>query len=161
VPVLTIRPDDSIRHPYRNVLVPTDGSASATAALDLAAAIETEPDATLHLLSVIEVAPPGLDVHAEMHGDQLEAQAKEILEDATATAEAAGVESISDSIEIDSSIERAILSHVETNDIDLVVMGTRGRSGLDRYLLGSVAEKVVRTAPVPVLTVPDPDAGSS
>jgi len=39
------------------------------------------------------------------------------------------------------------------NDVDLVVMGTRGKTGFERYLLGSVAEKVVRVSPVPVVTV--------
>jgi len=45
---------------------------------------------------------------------------------------------------------RGIHSYVEEHDIDLVVMGTHGRSGIERYLLGSVAEKTVRTSPVPV-----------
>jgi nucleotide-binding universal stress UspA family protein len=143
------------------VLVPTDGSAAASAAVDLAAAIGNEADATLHLLSVVEVTPPGLNVRAEMHGEKLEARAREIIETARRTAEAAGIESISDSIEIDSSVDRAIRSHVEANDIDLVVLGTRGRTGLDRYLLGSVAETIVRTAPVPVLTVPAPESNAS
>ncbi|WP_394351132.1 universal stress protein [Halorubrum sp. CBA1125] len=44
-------------------------------------------------------------------------------------------------------------SYVDANDIDLIVMGTHGRSGLERYLLGSVTEKVVRTSALPVLTV--------
>jgi nucleotide-binding universal stress UspA family protein len=161
VPVLAIRPDDSVEYPYQDVLVPTDGSSAATAAIDRAAAIGNEADATLHLLSVVEVTPPGLDVHAEMHGDQLEARARELIQEATTSAEAAGVESISSSIELDSSVDRAIRSNAETNDIDLVVMGTHGRSGLDRYLLGSVTEKTVRTTPVPVLTVPDPDSDSA
>jgi nucleotide-binding universal stress UspA family protein len=46
-----------------------------------------------------------------------------------------------------------ILSLVAEGDADVVVMGTHGRSGLDRYLLGSVTERVVRQSPVPVLTV--------
>jgi nucleotide-binding universal stress UspA family protein len=46
-----------------------------------------------------------------------------------------------------------ILDYAETEDIDLIVMGTHSRTGLDRYLLGSVTEKVVRTADVPVVTV--------
>jgi nucleotide-binding universal stress UspA family protein len=46
-----------------------------------------------------------------------------------------------------------ILDYTDEHDIDLVVMGTHGRTGLDRYLLGSVTEKVVRTSDVPVLTV--------
>lgn len=47
----------------------------------------------------------------------------------------------------------AIIAYAVENDIDLIVMGTRGKTGFERYLLGSVAEKVVRTSPSPVLTV--------
>ena len=46
-----------------------------------------------------------------------------------------------------------ILEFVAEHDIDMVVMGTHGRTGLDRALMGSVAERVVRRSPVPVLTV--------
>lgn len=49
-----------------------------------------------------------------------------------------------------------IRSYVEEHDVDLVVMGTHGRSGIERYRLGSVAEKTVRTSPVPVMTVRRP-----
>lgn len=51
-----------------------------------------------------------------------------------------------------------IRSYVESTGVDLVVVGTHGRSGIERYLLGSVAEKLVRTAPVPVMTVRIPAA---
>ena len=54
---------------------------------------------------------------------------------------------------------RAILAAIDEADADLVVVGTHGRTGIDRYLLGSVAEKLVRTAPVPVRTVRAPEAG--
>jgi nucleotide-binding universal stress UspA family protein len=47
----------------------------------------------------------------------------------------------------------AILDYAEEHGVDLVVMGTHGRRGFDRFLLGSVTEKVVRTASVPVMTV--------
>jgi nucleotide-binding universal stress UspA family protein len=46
-----------------------------------------------------------------------------------------------------------ILDYVEDERMDMVVMGTHGRTGLDHYLIGSVAEKVVRRSPVPVVTV--------
>ncbi|MFB6217087.1 MAG: universal stress protein, partial [Candidatus Aenigmatarchaeota archaeon] len=47
-----------------------------------------------------------------------------------------------------------IKRYVEDNDIDLITMGSHGRSGLDRLLIGSVAEKVIRTTDIPVMTVP-------
>lgn len=50
-----------------------------------------------------------------------------------------------------------IRSYVVEHDIDLVVVGTHGRSGIERYLLGSVIEKTVRTSPVPAMTVRQPE----
>ncbi len=51
-------------------------------------------------------------------------------------------------------IESAILDYAKENAADLIVMGTHGRSGVPHFLVGSVAERVVRVAPCPVLTVP-------
>ena len=50
---------------------------------------------------------------------------------------------------------RDIVNHAAANDIDLIVMGTHGRGSIQHLLMGSVAERVVRTAPCPVLTVRD------
>jgi nucleotide-binding universal stress UspA family protein len=52
---------------------------------------------------------------------------------------------------------RAILSYSEKHDIDMIVMGTHGRTGVERYLIGSVTETVVRNADVPVCCVPMDD----
>lgn len=60
----------------------------------------------------------------------------------------------------DGEAEEQITGLIETRDIDLVVMGTHGRSGVDRMLLGSVAESVIRNSPVPVLAV-TPDAAAT
>ena len=67
-------------------------------------------------------------------------------------AEDDGVETIEGMVS-QGSPHRAILDYIEDQDIDLVVMGTHGRTGLDRYLLGSVTEKVVRLSDAPVMTV--------
>jgi nucleotide-binding universal stress UspA family protein len=50
-----------------------------------------------------------------------------------------------------------VLERLERGDIDLVVMGTHGRSGLSRWVMGSTAEKVLRSSPCPVLTVRTPE----
>jgi nucleotide-binding universal stress UspA family protein len=155
-PVLTLRPDDGVgRYPYEDVLVPTDGSDPATAALDHAFAAATATGATLHVLSVVDVASLGADVHSQVQIDSLEADAQRIVESATDAATEAGVESVSGGVEVGTSVHRAILSYVDDHDVDLVAMGTHGRSGLDRLLLGSVTEKIVRSSPAPVLAVPD------
>jgi nucleotide-binding universal stress UspA family protein len=159
VPVLTIRPDEErLSYPYRNVLVPTDGSDCADAALDAGIEVATATDADLHVLSVVDVTSLGVDVRAEFQVDVLEESANEIVTEAAETASAGGVEAVSGVVEFGSSIGRAIVEYAEEHDVDLVVVGTHGRTGLDRYLLGSVAEKLIRTAPVPVLTVRAPDA---
>ncbi len=71
-------------------------------------------------------------------------------------AAAAGVETVRESVGRDVSIHHGILAYIDEHDVDLVVMGTHGHTGFDRYMLGSVAEKLVRTSPVPVVTVREP-----
>jgi len=154
VPVLTLHPDgDGVRHPYRNVLVPTDGSDPAGAALDLAVDLSVAADAGLHLLSVVDVASLGIDVRANIAVESLEESAADVVDEATETASEAGVTPAATAIELGTSVARVVRSYVDDNDVDLVVVGTHGRTGFDRYVLGSVTEKLVRTAPVPVLTV--------
>jgi nucleotide-binding universal stress UspA family protein len=154
VPVLTIRPVDgaTVRYPYRNVLVPTDGSDPATAALRVGVDLATVAGAPLHLLSVVETAGLGLDAGADLVAS-LEASADELLDAAAADATDAGADVAARRVAVDAAVPRAVRAYAEGNDVDLVVVGTHGRTGVDRYLLGSVAERLVRTAPVPVLTV--------
>ncbi len=154
VPVLTIRPDEvELAAPYRSYLVPTDGSESATAALDLGASLAVHDDAALHLLSVVEYPALAADGRVDVELDMLEDSAEEILDDAVASVEDRGIERIARAIEYGSAVHEAILDYVDDHEIDVIVIGTEGLSGLDRYLLGSVAESVIRTAPVPVLAV--------
>ncbi|KDS92124.1 universal stress protein UspA [Halorubrum saccharovorum] len=154
VPVLSIGPDgETARYPYRNVLVPTDGSERADDALDRALTLADRAGATIHLLSVVDVGSVGIEGYAGV--DALVEGTEETVAEAAATAEKAGVET-AEAVEVGSSAARGIEAYVDENDIDLVVMGTQGRTGVERYLLGSVAERTVRTSPVPVLTVPDP-----
>jgi nucleotide-binding universal stress UspA family protein len=156
VPVCTLRPDgESFRYPYQNVLVATDGSECANAALDRAIDIAKKTGATLHVLSVVERSAG--DVHPEAQGDSLEAEATRVLEEATAAAEDASVESVIGNIEAGVAVHRTIQSYIADHDIDLVAIGARGRTGMERYLLGSVTEKTIRTASIPVLAVPDPN----
>jgi nucleotide-binding universal stress UspA family protein len=158
VPVLTIQPDDdgTIDYPYRTVLVPTDGSECANQALALGTDVAKTHEAALHLLSVVAVTSLGVDVRSEIRTTALEERATELIEDAEAFATNAGVDSVSTTVGYGSSIHRAILSYIDDHDIDLVVVGTHGRTGFDRYVLGSVTEYLVRTSPIPVLTVREP-----
>jgi len=155
VPVLSIRmrPDETFSFPYETVLVPTDGSDAATNAADHALSLAASLDATAHVLSVSGTASPGLDVRSTTVSAESERAATEAVERVVSMAEDRGVATVGH-VERGSPVEE-ILGCIDANDVHLVGMGTTGRRGTDRILLGSVAEKTVRSAPVPVLTVAD------
>lgn len=154
VPVLTLDPDDlaDVQYPYRNILVPTDGSESADAALQAGIDTAAIHDTTVHVFSVVDTASLGVDVYSTAQVDMLEEQATEEVARGGKLAEDASVEAV-EAVEHSATIHRSICEYAEDNGVDLIVMGTRGRTGVERYLLGSVAEKTVRTAGVPVMTV--------
>lgn len=158
VPVLTISPDSgaTATYPYRDVLVPTDGSDCANQALAIGVDVADAADAALHLLSVIDVMAIGVDVRTDILIENLEESATKLLDEAEAFAKDAGVEVTTTTVQYGPSIHKAILAYIEEHDIDLVVVGTHGRTGFDRYVLGSVTEYLVRTSPIPVLTVREP-----
>jgi nucleotide-binding universal stress UspA family protein len=89
--------------------------------------------------------------------ESLEAEGDRAVEDVASRCAAADVET--ETAVVVGTVHRAIEKHIEDNDIDLVVMGTHGRKGIERFLLGSVTERTVRTSPVPVLTVSIEDDG--
>ena len=137
---------------YHDVLFPTDGSAGASAALDHAIEHALTYDATLHVLYVVEETYPAVEAGPSDVLDALRSEGEAALEDARDRAKDAGVESVRGSV-TGGSPYRNILQYSDEHGVDLIVMGTHGRRGVDRYLLGSVTEKVVRTADCPVLTV--------
>ncbi|GAA0310611.1 universal stress protein [Halarchaeum salinum] len=152
VPVLTARSrDERYDFPYERLLVPTDGSASASAAVDHALDLADELDAAVDVLSVVNEASLGLDTRSTVILDEIEAQADEAVGDVVATAESRGIEAAGHVTH--GSPAQTICERVDEVDAHAIVMGTTGRSGLDRVLLGSVAERTVRNADVPVLTV--------
>lgn len=152
VPVLTARSrDERYDFPYERLLVPTDGSASASAAVDHALDLADELDAAVDVLSVVNEASLGLDTRSTVILDEIEAQADEAVGDVVATAESRGIEAAGHVTY--GSPAQTICERVDEVDAHAIVMGTTGRSGLDRVLLGSVAERTVRNADVPVLTV--------
>jgi len=154
LPVLTARmqSDEQLTFPYENVLIPTDGSAGATRAGAHGLALATALDATVHVLSVVDDTSLGLDVRSTVSGQESERAATEAVDDLVAEAETHGVTDVVRHVEHGDPSE-VILDSIESNDVHAVVMGTTGRRGTDRILLGSVAEKTVRSAPVPVITV--------
>jgi len=161
---------------YDTILYPTDGSPGSEAALDSVRDLATAQDATVHIMYVVDTAhalgiggDPQKESSPGMVGNPkggskgmvgrrsgskkvregLEERGEKIVEEAKAQL---------DDVETVTAVEsgdphQIILDYTEQNDIDMIVMGTHGRTGFDRYLLGSVAEKVVRLSDVPVLTV--------
>ncbi|WP_396613531.1 universal stress protein (plasmid) [Haloferax sp. S1W] len=158
-PVLAARmdPDETLVFPYERILLPTDGSeASKRAArygLDLAVAL----DATVDILSVVDDSSLGPDIRSMISSGESERGATEAIDAIVSEANDRGVSNVNEHIEHGAPAAE-IRSFVEENDVHAVVLGTTGKSGVDRILLGSVAEEMVRTAPVPVLTISRPQA---
>ncbi|WP_121741824.1 universal stress protein [Natronorubrum halophilum] len=153
VPVLTVRAADHGTRtcPYSDVLVPTDGSVHAKAAVELAATIAGRHGATVHLLSVMDELPEVLDAESARLPAQLEENLQAVLDEEVSNAERAGADDVTTAI-TSGSVPREVTDYAEAEDVDLIVMGTHGRSGINRHLLGSFTDRVIRTAPVPVLT---------
>lgn len=154
VPVLTarMRPDEQFTFPYENVLLPTDGSEVATRAARHGLSLAGSLDATAHVLSVVDDSSLGVDVRSTLTGEETERAAREAVETVEDEAARHDVTDLRTQVTHGTPVDE-IIDYVESNDVHAVVMGTTGRRGTDRVLLGSVAEKVVRTAPVPVITV--------
>jgi len=154
VPVLTARlqPDERLAFPYENVLVPTDGSPVSMRAVDHGLELAAALGATTHAVAVADDTSLGPDVRSTVASDAGETAAREALEDVTEAASAYELGPVVEHLERGKPVD-GILSCIDEHDIDAVVMGTTGRRGTDRILLGSVTEKTVRSAPVPVITV--------
>lgn len=141
---------------YDTVLLPTDGSAGTRAAVEHAIDHARQYGAALHVLYVVDAhIGGGQETTPEIVFEELEDQGRRAIESVHSQARAADVETIEGNL-ARGDPHRAILDYVTAEDIDLVVMGTHGRTGLDHYLIGSVTERVVRLSDVPVLTVPLP-----
>jgi nucleotide-binding universal stress UspA family protein len=136
---------------YDRILLPTDGSEATDRAVEQAVGVAAEMGAELHVLFVLEDVPYAPEMMDDTVEDQLREIGEEALTGIEERAEAAGVDVVTETRE--GVPHDTILEYAEEADVDVVVMGTHGRSGLDRYLLGSVTERVVRSAAVPVLTV--------
>jgi nucleotide-binding universal stress UspA family protein len=145
---------------FETVVIATDGSESAKRCVRTAADLAARFDAEAHALYVVDT-------------DEIESSPAEIREDHHAAIETAGEEALSDAeqeVEESTALTTAvregepateIMSYADEVDADAIAVGTRGRHGEHAFLLGSVAEAVVRSAPQPVLTVrqlEDPEA---
>ena len=134
------------REGYERILIPTDGSPAATAAVDHGISIAERVGASVRVLCVIE-GETGLPPI----GDPLRDESVEVVEE---VAQRASDHDVSLSTHVQPGTPHVVINNfVSAHGIDLVTMGTHGRSGLRRHLLGSVTERVLRTSEAPVMTV--------
>ncbi|MCL9816924.1 universal stress protein [Natronocalculus amylovorans] len=137
---------------YDSILIPTDGSPAADAACEHGLNLAERYGATVHALYVIDGSMyASLEAGADVVLDSLKTEG----ERAVGAIEDAGRErGVTVTTAVSHGAPHAqILEYADESDVDLIVMGTHGRTGLNRYLLGSVTERVVRSSDVPVLTV--------
>ncbi|MDS0474439.1 universal stress protein [Natrinema sp. 1APR25-10V2] len=153
VPVVTVHEETVVDSTIDSVLVPTDGSDCAAAAVDHAIELATATDAALHAVNVVDLGV-FWDESAAVALDALEDAGERVTERVVERAGDAGV-ATADAAVLTGTPHREILTYADEHDVDCIVMGTHGRSGLDRVLLGSVTERVVRHTDVPVVSVKD------
>ena len=137
-------------HDIRKILVPTDFSGTADLATRQAIAFAElfEAEITLfHARTIFRDDPVNLDADLEQVQADLKERAQQLVHSR------GGDLRISIEVARDVSASAAILSFLREKHFDLVVMGTHGRSGLAHFMLGSVAEVVVREAPCPVISI--------
>ena len=142
----------------KRILVPTDFSATSDAALEFAKTIADTFGASLHLVHVFEDPFVTGAFAAETYAPMPPATRAALLDDAATRLAhrlpAAEQEHFRGTTEIVTGVSApAIVEYAHEHNIDLIVMGTHGRTGMAHLLIGSVAERVVRTALCPVLTV--------
>jgi len=137
------------------ILVPVDGSKQSTDALEYALEEFQSDDITIiHVIDPIEAgytAQATVPGYSEEWYEQAEAEAEALFEEAQTVADEYGV--TLDTATKVGRPSRTIVNYAEENGYDHIIMGSHGRSGVTRILLGSVAESVVRRSPVPVTIV--------
>jgi nucleotide-binding universal stress UspA family protein len=141
---------------YRNIVIATDGSENTQKAVSYGIEIAKLSGATVHAVYIVDTSsfssiPMSSDGGWEAMFEILRKEGERAVSAVKYQGEAAGV----DVREVvwEGNPSNAIIEFAENNNVDLVVMGTLGKTGLDRFLLGSVAEKVVRGSKVPVMVV--------
>ncbi len=139
---------------YKNILIPTDGSEIAEQAVEHGVRLAKALNAKVYGLYVIDISAfAGIPTEAVWESMRvlLEEEGKKALASVKKLAEELGVDY--ETIIKEGIPAEEIVNVAKEKNVDLIVMGTAGRTGLDRFLLGSVAEKVVRTSSCPVMVV--------
>ncbi len=146
---------------HKQILIPVEEHEGTEKAIEYGIELAKQNDATVHILHVAEQIASRGTFHEGVFGDDLDQEeinervrdrASEVIEPYAKQVEEAGVQTVTKVV--GGSPHKRIRAYADENDIDVIVMGTRGRTGLGRPLLGSVTERVVRLSNVPVITIP-------
>ncbi len=138
---------------FTRILVPTDFSDTSDAALTYATSVAAAFGASLHLVHVFEDPFTAGTLASEVYAPIPPEVRKQVLADLQTRLDARLPAGGGTTAVLTGTTARAITDYAREQQADLIVMGTHGRGGMAHLLLGSVAERVVRTASCPVMTV--------
>ncbi|APW99828.1 universal stress protein UspA [Halobiforma lacisalsi AJ5] len=131
---------------YDDVLIPTDGSDDTRRSIEHGLTIAERFDATVHALSIVPEGPLGT-----FESEDAAPAARRAVDHVAFEADRRGIDATT---AVRQGVpHEEILNYADEEGIDAIVMGTQGRTGLDRVLVGSVTERIVRMADIPVVTV--------
>lgn len=139
---------------FKRILIATDGSDIAENAADFGIKLAKNLNSEVYCIYVVDTT-----AFSSIDSEMIWKNIKSILEEDGKRALKSIEEKVKDlnlkfhAILRYGNPSEEIVKFAKENNIDLIVMGTSGRSGLDRFLIGSVAEKVIRTAPCPVMVI--------
>ena len=143
---------------YKKILVPLDGSALAEKVLPHVVALAKGTGAEATLVTVVQLTLGAIGAKLEAIPDAaaerraaLKAEAMIYLKKVQQDLKDQGV--VAHALALEGDVAHEIIAHAERQDFDLVTMATHGRSGIDRFVMGSIAEKLVRSTIKPVLLI--------
>ena len=139
---------------YETVLFPTDGSEAATEAASHAIDLADKHDADMHILYVVDherVSQMAPKLGSDHIKGTLQEEGERITDDVADMANAEGIDTVVSIRE--GAPGETITTYADDVGADTIVMGTNGRTGMDRLLMGSVAERVIQNTELPVMTV--------
>ncbi len=134
------------------ILVAVDGSAFSTAAVDQAISLGGVCNSQIFLISVVDLFPEQMAV-APALVEQMSEEVRQYLDEAKEKIEQAKI-SCETIVRMGGAPHEFIVQEANDREVDLILMGTHGRTGLKRVLMGSVAQNVIAHAPCPVMVIP-------
>jgi nucleotide-binding universal stress UspA family protein len=155
VPVLTALTENDlaipVRREYTDILLPTRGGDGSELAVDHAVRIAARFDVTLHVIYVVDVRSQAAKHDTHELGELVDELQMAVTDAVIDRADGAGIDT---RVAIQQGTPHsAIQRYAADHEIDLIVMGTHGRGLVEQFLLGSITERTIRTADVPVVTV--------